>query len=41
MVEDLIDGTMKIRHGKLLLSFHEIDKKPVSTPFFFVPFSPV
>jgi len=28
MVEDLIDGTMKIRHGKLLLSFHEIDKRP-------------
>ena len=28
MVEDLIDGTMKIRHAKLLLSFHEIDKKP-------------
>ena len=28
MVEDLIDGTMKISHGKLLLSFHEIDKKP-------------
>lgn len=28
MVEDLIDGTMRIRHGKLLLSFHEIDKKP-------------
>ena len=28
MVEDLIDGTMKISHGKLLLSFHEIDKRP-------------
>lgn len=27
-VEDLIDGTMKVRQGKLLLSFHEIDKKP-------------
>jgi transposase len=28
VVEDLIDGTMKIRQGKLLLTFHEIDKRP-------------
>ena len=28
MVEDLIDGTMKVRQGKLLLPFHEIDKRP-------------
>jgi transposase len=28
MVEDLIDSTMRVRHGKLLLSFHEIDKRP-------------
>lgn len=28
IVEDRIDGTMRIRHGKLLLPFHEIDALP-------------
>jgi hypothetical protein len=28
VVEDRVDGTMRIRHGKLALSFHEIEKRP-------------
>jgi len=28
IVEDRIDGTMRIRHGKLALTFHEIDERP-------------
>lgn len=28
IVEDRIDGTMRIRHGRLLLPFHEIDALP-------------
>lgn len=28
VVEDRVDGTMRIRHGKLMLSFYEIEKRP-------------
>ena len=28
IVEDHIDGTMRIKYGKLLLAFHDIDKRP-------------
>ncbi len=28
MVEELIDGTMKIRHNRTLLCFHEIPRRP-------------